>query len=216
MTHSILAARMAIASAALALAALAALHMLKRDIHPARTMISQYALGRHGWMMALCFAAFAAGSASVFVALVRHVHSLVGTIGLGLLAGAAVGLAMAARFPMDPVSTPPAQMSFTGRMHGMAFLLGVPCMVLSVLLLSVALVSQGSHRFLPLATATVLVWLSLVVMIAIMLMVGPGKPPDPNGPERFIGWPNRLLMVGYAAWLMMAAWPIAFSWRDPA
>jgi hypothetical protein len=46
-------------------------------------------------------------------------------------------------------------------------------------------------------------------MIAIMLMVGPGRPPDPNGPERFIGWPNRLLMVGYAAWLMIAAWPMA-------
>jgi hypothetical protein len=82
-------------------------------------------------------------------------------------------------------------------------------MVLAVLLMSVALVSQGSHRMLPLVTTTVLVWFSLVIMIAIMLMVGPGKPPDPYGPERFIGWPNRLLMVGYAAWLMIAAWPMA-------
>ena len=210
MTYSVLAARAAIGSAVLALAALAALHLLKPDIHPARTMISQYALGRFGWVMALCFAAFAAGSASVFIALVPYAHSLVVAIGLGLLAVAAVGLAMAARFPMDPVSTPPAQMSFTGRMHGVAFLLGVPCMVLAVLLLSLALVSLGSHRLLPLVTITVVVWLSLVIMIAIMLMVGPGKEPDPNGPERFIGWPNRLLMVGYAAWLMVAAWPMAF------
>jgi hypothetical protein len=40
-------------------------------------------------------------------------------------------------------------------------------------------------------------------------MVGPGKPPDPNGPERFVGVPNRSLMVAYAAWLIVVAWPIA-------
>jgi len=208
--YSVLSARAAIGSAALALAALAVLHLLKREIHPGRSMISQYALGQFGWVMAVCFAAFGVGSASVFIALVPQVHSLVGAIGLGLLAVAAVGLAMAARFPMDPVSTPRDQMSFTGRMHGVAFLLGVPSMVLAAPLLSLALVSQGSHRLLPLMGTTAVVWLSLVVMIAIMLKVGPGKPPDPNGPERFVGWPNRLLMVGYAVWLMLAAWPVAF------
>jgi hypothetical protein len=210
MTYSILAARAAIGSAALALTALGALHLLKPDIHPARTMMSQYALGRFGWVMAVCFAAFGVASAGVSVALMPDVHSLVGSIGLGLLAVAAVGLVMAARFPMDPVSTPREQMSFTGRMHGVAFLLGVPCMVFAVLLVSLALVSQGSHRLLPMMTTTAVVWLSLFVMIGIMLKVGPGKPPDPNGPERFVGWPNRLLMVGYAVWLMLAAWPLAF------
>jgi hypothetical protein len=209
MTYSAIAARVAIGSAALALAALAALHLLKPDIHPSRTMISQYALGRFGWVMAVCFAAFGLASAGLFTALIPYAPSLLARIGVAFLLSAAVGLVMAARFPMDPVNTPPAQMSFTGRMHGVAFLFGVPCMVLAVLLLSVALVSQGSHRLLPLVTTAVLVWCSLVIMIAIMVMVGPGKKPDPNGPERFIGWPNRLLMVGYAAWLMIAAWPIA-------
>jgi hypothetical protein len=54
MTYSVLAARGVIGSAALAVFALAALHILKPDVHPSRTMISQYALGRHGWVMALC------------------------------------------------------------------------------------------------------------------------------------------------------------------
>jgi hypothetical protein len=209
MTYSLLAARAAIGSAALALAALAALHLLKPEIHPARTMISQYALGRFGWVMAVCFAAFGAASASLFAALVPYAPSWPTRIGLALLLTASIGFAMAARYPMDPVSTPPSQMSFTGRMHGVAFLLGVPSMVLAVLILSLVLVRLGSHPPLPLMTITAVVWLSLVTMIAIMLMVGPGKPPDPNGPERFIGWPNRMLMVGYAAWLMLAAWPMA-------
>jgi uncharacterized protein DUF998 len=207
MTYASLAARGAIGTAALALVALAALHVLKPDIHPGRTMISQYALGRHGWLMALCFAAFGAASACLFAALVLQTSSLPGRIGLAFLLAAAVGLAMAARFPMDPVSTPPSQMSFSGRMHGMAFLIGVPCMVLAALLLSLALRGEASHASLPLLALTVAIWLNLAMMMTIMVIVGPGKTPDPNGPERFLGAPNRLFMVAYGAWLIMAAWP---------
>jgi hypothetical protein len=193
----------------MALIALAALHVLKPDLDPSRTMISQYALGPYGWIMALCFAAFAAGSACLFAALVADVPSLLGRIGLAFLLAASAGLAMAAVYPMDPVSTAPEQMSFTGRMHGVSFMIGVPGMVLAVLLLSIALRKQVTHASLPLLPLTAVVWLSLVVMITIMLMVGPGKPPNPSGPERFLGWPNRMLMVAYAVWLMVAAWPMA-------
>lgn len=207
MTYASLAARVAIGTAAFALAALAALHLLKPDIHPGRTMISQYALGRYGWLMACCFAAFGAASASLFSALVTQMPSIMGRVGLAVLFVAAVGLAMAARFPMDPVSTPPAQMSFSGRMHGMAFFIGVPSQLLAVLLLSLALRRDVSHSASPLLALTVLIWVSFATMMAIMLIVGPGKTPDPKGPERFLGAPNRLFMVAYGVWLMIAAWP---------
>ena len=206
---SLYAAQVAIVAAAVSLVALAALHILKPDIHPSRTMISQYALGPYGPVMALCFAAFGVASGSLAVAMVPYVRSLGGRIGMALLLTAAVGLVMAARFPMDPVSTPPAQMSHSGRMHGVAFLLGVPSMVLAVLVLSFALGGQVSHAGWLLKTVAAVIWISLIVMIGIMLRVGPGKPPDPNGPERFVGVPNRLLMVAYAVWLMVAAWPVA-------
>ena len=203
------AAQAAIVAAAVSLVTLAALHILKPDLHPSRTMISQYALGRHGWVMALCFAAFGVASGSLAVAIVPYVRSLGGRIGTALLLTAAVGLVMAARFPMDPVSTPPAQMSHSGRMHGVAFMLGVPSMVLAVLVLSFAFDGQVSYTGWLLMTIAAVIWLSLIIMIAIMLMVGPGKPPDSNGPERFVGVPNRSLMVAYAAWLIVVAWPIA-------
>jgi hypothetical protein len=208
MTYSLLAARAVVGAAALALIALAALHILKPEVRPSRNMISLYALGRHGWVMALCFAAFGAASACLFAALTAHVPSLLGRTGLAFLLAAAVGLAMAARFPMDPVSTPPEQMSFTGRMHGVAFMIGVPCQILAVLLLSLALGNNPSGASLLLAL-TAVIWLNLLIMITIMLIVGPGKPPNPNGPERFLGWPNRLFMVAYGVWLMVVAWPLA-------
>jgi hypothetical protein len=203
------ASRAAIVAAAVSLVSLASLHILKPDLHPSRTMISRYALGPYGWVMALCFAAFGVASGSLAVAMVPHARSLGGRIGIALLLTAAVGLVMAARFPMDPVSTRPVQTSHSGRMHGMAFLLGGPSMVLAVLVLSLALGGQVSYAGWLLKTVAAVVWMSLIIMIGIMLRVGPGKPPDPNGPERFVGLPNRLLMVAYAVWLIVAAWPIA-------
>ena len=209
MTMSVLAARASIGSAALALIALAVLHVLKPELHPGRAMISRYALGRFGWVMELCFASFGVASASLFAALVPHVTSLPGRAGLALLLTASIGFVMAARFPMDPVSTPPAQMSYSGRMHGIAFLSGVPSMLVAALLLSIALGTQNPYRSLPLMTITAAIWCSLIAMIAIMLMVGPGTPPDSDGPGRFVGWPNRLLMVAYAVWVIVVACPVA-------
>jgi len=209
MTFSIVAARACICATLLAISALAALHILKPDISPSRNMISQYALGPHGWVMAVCFAAFGAGSACLFGALVTQASSLLSGIGLSFLLLASVGLVMAARFRMDPVSTPRQQMSFSGRMHGVSFLTGVPCMLLAALLLSLALICAPSYTSLPLIAITLVTWLSFAITIAIMLMVGPGKPPNPNGPERFLGLPNRLFMVSYGTWLILAAWPMA-------
>jgi hypothetical protein len=214
MTYSSTAASVAIAAAVLALIAFAALHVLKPEVSPSRNMISQYALGRHGWVMALFFGAFAAATACLSAALVVQAQALSGRLGLAFLLAAAVGLAMAACFPMDPVGTPRERVSFSGKMHGVAFLVGVPCQLLAVLLLSLALRSQASHASLPLLTLTAVVWLSIVVVIAIMLMVGPGKPSSPDGPERFLGWPNRLFMVSYGVWLVVAAWPLVLQ-SDP-
>ena len=209
MSYSILAARAVIAAAAIAVIALAALHVLKPNVHPSRNMISLYALGRHGWLMALCFAAFGAASACLFAALVAQISSVLGGFGLAFLLLASVGLAMAARFPMDAVSTPASQMSFSGKMHGVAFFIGIPCQVLSVLLLSLTLGNQAPYTSSGLLGFTAEIWLSLGMMIAIMLTVGPGKAPNPSGPERFVGLPNRLFMVAYAVWLIDVAWPIA-------
>ena len=206
MGAEMLAAQVVIGAAVLALGALAAVHVLKPDIHSSSTMISQYALGRFGWVMALCFAAFAAASAGLFVALVAHASTLLSRIGLVLLLIAAVGLAMAAAFPMDPVSTPPDRMSFSGKMHGVSFLLGVPCQLLAPLLLSLA-VGNPPHPSPTLLALTSVIWLSFSIMLAIMLKVGPGKAPNPDGPERFLGLPNRLFMIAFGLWLVAAAWP---------
>jgi len=86
--------------------------------------------------------------------------------------------------------------------------MGVPCQLLAVLLVSLALGSHTSYGSLPLLVLTAIVWLSLADMIAIMLRGGPGHGPNPNVPRMF-GWSNRLVMGAYGVWLMVVAWPIA-------
>jgi hypothetical protein len=204
----VFAPRAAIGSAALALLALAVVHLLKRDLDPSRTMISRYALGPYGWVMALCFAAWAAASLFLFGALTPLATSTPGRIGLILLLAAGIGLVIAAVFPMDPVGTPRGAMSLSGKMHSRAFSIGLPCLVVAPLLLSLTIGTQASHAALPLLPLTAAIWLGLTVMIAIGAMVGPDHGPNPRVPGVF-GWANRLLIVAYSLWLIVAAWPLA-------
>jgi len=205
---AVLAARAAIGAAVLALVALTVVHLLKRDLDPSRTMISRYALGPYGWLMALCFAAWAAASALLFVTLARLPSSSLDRVGQLFLFAASVGLAMAARFPMDPAGTSRRDMSRSGKMHGLAFLIGVPALGLAAPILSLSLAGHGSHAAMPLLLLTTAIWLSLVAMIVIGAMVGHDHGPNPQVPWLF-GWVNRLLMVAYSLWLIAVAWPMA-------
>ena len=198
-----LAARLAIGAAATALATLVLLLPLRPELSPSSHMISEYAVGAWGWVMTLCFAAFATSSASLLALAWSRVKTL-GRIGLVFLALAAIGLGLAAIFPTDVTATSAETMSFSGRMHGVGFMVGVPGELSSVLLLSIAL----RRRALALFAAGV--WLSLGLMAYALVTSGmhPGAPP-----HGWFGIPNRMFMATYAVWLAVAAWTLAS--RDP-
>lgn len=99
-------------------------------------------------------------------------------------------------------------MSGSGRMHSIAFLVGVPAFVVAASILSFSLGGYGSHAHMPLALLTAAIWLSLIAMITIGAKVGPDHGPNSQIPWLF-GWVNRLLMVAYSVWLIIVAWPIA-------
>ena len=188
--------------------ALTVVHLLKRDLDPSRTMISRYALGPYGWVMAFCFAAWAAASASLSWALAPIAPSMLGRIGEMCLLAGSIGLTMAAVFPMDPVGTPRSEVSFSGRMHGVAFMLGLPCLGVAPLILSLALRGEPSHAALPLLPLTATIWLAAAVMFVVAARVGKDHGPNPHVPRPF-GWANRLLMIAHVVWLIVAAWPMA-------
>jgi hypothetical protein len=91
-------------------------------------------------------------------------------------------------------------------MHGVSAMIGIPGQLLAVLLLSLALRRQAPWAALPLLALALLVWLSLGLMIASMGAAM--QQQGTNGPV-FFGWANRMLMIAYATWLVIAAWPLA-------
>ena len=201
-----IAARGAIGAAGLASLALGALHILRPDLDPSRQMISEYAIGRFGWLMTVCFALFAAASSSLFVALMGNTSTLVGRIGLIFLLVAATGLAMGAAFQTDPISTAPDAMTFSGRMHAMSFMIGVPGVLFATLLLSLALRTYETWVGLPLLSLTAIIWLSLAVMAVAIVVTMKHLGVDLSS---IVGWTNRLFMAAYALWVIVVAWPMA-------
>lgn len=206
-TLSLTAARLAFAGGAASLALLAALHVLRRDLEPSWHVVSEYAVGAHGWVMGLCFFALAVGCASLFVVVRPAATSVAGRIGLAFLIAAVVGLALASVFPMDPITVKPENASTSGKMHGVAGMIGIPSLVIAAVILSYVLRRHPTWEpvRLPLLTMAHLSWISVTLMFAFL---GVLMKEGTGGLGGLIGYANRLLMLAYCGWVMVAAWPV--------
>lgn len=168
--------------------------------------ISEYALGRHGWLMTLAFLAWGVSAVSLGAALRRHVRTRGGRIGLVFLLIGAAGPVLAALFPMDPLSTPADAITTSGHIHSLAAMLGdgIP---IGALLITIGLVRRNPEwrpaRW-PLILMTLLAWIGVVVMTA-MLASHMSSSAGQLGPNLAIGWPARLMVLAYIAWIAVAA-----------
>lgn len=190
-------------AAALFLVLLLLLHFIKPEFNPSWNMISQYEIGNYGWIMQLAFLTLASSCFALVLAIHSQVRTIWGRIGLVLLLVTVIGMTIAAFNITDPITTPRAEMTAHGNLHGLGFLLGVPSQVIAILLISLTLRRNRawvSARRVLLWTAQ-LPWLSVAVMGAIIIANG-GK----FGPGIFVGWPNRLYIISCCIWLMTVAW----------
>ena len=192
---SLTAARLSLAAAATALVLLAVLHIISPEFDPSWRMVSEYALGNYGWVLALMFLTWALSCVALFFAIKSHIRTVGGKIGLGFLLVAAVGMSLAAIFDVSH------------DLHGLAAMIGMPSLPIAAMLTSISLVrtpAWSSARRWLLGTAH-LTWISLVLMFAAVL-IGLSQSGGEFGPEVPAGWPNRFLVVAYCAWLITVAW----------
>jgi hypothetical protein len=192
------AARLSFGAAAASLVLLAALHALSPEFDPSWRMVSEYALGSYGWVLALMFLSMALSCVALFLAIRPQIRTIGGKIGLAFLLAAAVGLTMAAMFDVRH------------NLHGLAAMIGNPSFVIAALLIGVSLArsqpwSSARRRLLWMAN---LPWISFALLLATLL-IGLSRSGGEFGPDVPIGWPNRLLMLAYGAWLMVVAWRAA-------
>jgi hypothetical protein len=203
-------ARLSFAGAATFVVLLAALHFIKPELDPTWRMVSEYEIGRYGWVMVLAFLSLALSCVALFVAIRSQIRTTGGYIGLVLLLISALGMTIAAIFTTDPITASQDELTTHGTLHGLGSVLGIPSFPIAATLISLSLARNpawSSARRSLLWTAG-LTWISLLVFalsVAVML------PQSQGGfsPDVLIGWANRLNMVANSGWLMVVAWRAA-------
>lgn len=207
---SVLAAYLALTSALCALILLASLHFLSPELDPSWRMVSEYALGRYGWVLSLMFFSWAVSSFSLLIAITSQVKTVVGKIGLGFLFLAGVGMTMGGLFDI------------TQNLHGVAALIGIPTFPIAAVLITLSLThakAWSNAKELLLWTAH-FTWISLLLLVVtfpififtyihgggVMSTVPKLTITLPVGTIALIGWANRLLVLAYCIWTIKVAW----------
>ncbi len=203
------AARLSIAATAAALLLLASLHLLSPEFDPSWRMVSEYANGHYGWVLALMFVAWGLSSWALAVALWSETRTRPLKIGLVFLMLAGVGEAMAAVFDINHDT-----------LHSLAGALGVLDLPIAALVISLTLgrTTPWSVAKRTLLWTANLTWVSVallaatfVLLIATFSRVPGGLPTHapkalPPGVIGLVGWADRLLVVVYGVWVIAVAW----------
>jgi len=203
------AARLSIAAVMTYQVLLVVLIFARPDLDPSWHMISEWAIGPHGWAMVLAFLVSASSYGSLFVAVRSQVRGILGKVGLTLLLICTVGTAGVGIFVTDPMPLSPERgVSTTGLLHvifGTSALMLLPfaalCINLSLALANPAWAASRRPLLwvagLPLAGLAA----SLVHFAAVVMPLG----NDAYGPGVPLGWPPRLLLLSYMVWLVVLA-----------
>lgn len=169
--------------------ALLLLHVLRPDYALRTHMISDYAVGRYGWVMTSWFIAMSCGCLMLMLGLVRSgLNSVLSWIGIVLLSIASLGLVISAFFPTDVGDAPSTR---TGEIHTLSFLVNVVSILLSMVFLTVSFRSHPWWR----AYQGVAIALTSIVVIAFFiqfLTLHRGAP---------YGLANRLFVIVLFVWL---------------
>ena len=196
-------------------ALLVGLHLVQPELDPTWRFVSEYALGRAGWMMTTAFVALAVSQLAAVAALTRQVRTWPGRIGLALLVLAAVGLLLAAVFATDPITTPVEAQTSSGQLHNLGASLDwspVGMLLLAVSLGRTTTWHSWRSRLLIAAVVPCLLTLAFAATAAVAGgHVGPGS---------YAGLVGRLMLLSYLGWFLVVAralrQPARTSTRGPA
>jgi hypothetical protein len=191
----------------LSLLSLLILHFVSPEFSPRWRMVSEYALGRHKWLITSFFLFWGISSLMLSVLLWNVVTSKAALFGVVLLFISGIGEIMGGLFDINH------------KKHGLAFALGIPTLPAAALLIGYNLVQMISVHRSEILMASHASWISLVLMAAAMgvmlsgfkkagIPMGPDAKPlerVPNGVIALAGYANRILVGCYVLWLIVIA-----------
>ncbi|MCD1261121.1 DUF998 domain-containing protein [Paenibacillus athensensis] len=194
---SVSAAKLSILTSSLFIIILASLHVLEREFDPTWRFISEYALGKFGWLMHLCFYLIALSLVSIGIVIVSQLRSIMIYISLIILLMSATGLFIAGIFVTDPIVIYQNKATFSGQMHVLGASLDYT--PIAAFLISLALVRHKAWQIVRtrlLVTSCIM----LVLMFAFMFFL----PRDGAfGPGVYAGLIGRFLIMSYYAWIVV-------------
>jgi uncharacterized protein DUF998 len=202
-TRSNLLARAAIALSVTFLALLALLHFLEPEFDPSWRMISEYELGRSGWLMTIAFFAWGGSVLTLTTAVSPSLNTTGGTVGHWWMLLIGVALFAAGIFEPYPITNPsPTVTSTLHNLSGVIVIMTFP-IAASLVARSLAHHPNWKSASRPLLWVTLLAWFGMVVFFAsipVSNIINPGA--GRVGPQVFVGWPNRFLVLAYQLWLI--------------
>src|SRR5262245_18090401 len=182
------------------------LHIVKSELDPSWHFISEYEIGKYGWIMQVAFLALALGNVALFVAIRNCMKGLWGRIGSLLFLLGAIGTVLGGIFTTDPVNTAPEAVTTSGNLHNLGGALGLAGF-LGTLIYSAKLLRSGSwssgRRSVFLATTIRI--LGFLVSFASIITIATHHG-GVFGPDTPVGWPNRLGILSGCVWLMIVSW----------
>ena len=202
------AARLAIAAIISYQILLIALIFLRPDLAPSWHTISEWAVGRYGWIMSGAFLISALSYAATFVMLKSQLHGSLGRIGLGILLNCVIGATGVGMFTTDPMPLR-FPLSTRGTLH---VIFGTSQLVLLPFAAWLINFSLARHNEAWRSARRVLLWTaglplfgfsSFAVYSAIFVFpLGLGA----YGPGVNIGWPPRFAFFTYMLWVVILGW----------
>lgn len=185
------------------------LHFVSSEFKPNFRMISEYALGNHKWLITTFFFFWGLCSIASGLMLWQIVSSNWAKFGVLLVFVSGIGAIMGGLFDVQH------------KLHGLSFGIGVPFLPIGALIITYHLLKnpawQKSSFALLLSSHSI--WISLILMAASMFLLfsslkaagvayGPDSAPMTDLPKGVIGvngWANRLLVLCYIAYPVLAA-----------
>ena len=194
---------------AVSILSLVILHIVSSEFKPGFRMVSEYALGKHKWLLTVFFLCWGLCSISSGFVLWNVVTSGWAKLGVILLFVTGIGAIMGGLFDVNH------------KLHGLSFGIGVPFLPIGALLISYHLIQKSGweqHSSALLFSAHS-IWISVIFLAVTMFLLfsslkatgivyGPDSPPFtelPNGVIGINGWANRLLVICYIAYPMLTA-----------
>lgn len=175
------------------------LHFIKPEIDPSWNFISEYQVGRYGWLMQTAFISLGLSCTFLAIGLWKELN-IIGKIGLILLIISAVGMFIGGIFKTDPLNTAPEFQTMSGKLHQTGAMLDqIP---FAALLISIALLKKKDWKIKKwlLGSALVFVWIGFIYFIG---SIQSQFPEDGIfGPDILVGWPNRLMITTQALWIV--------------